>query len=148
MGISQEPLHGPFGEFPNLIASNLVLVTAVLFCTCALFCAEGALLCPFASASSKPTRIGQRKTYRGVGLFLARFSRGASPGNFWKKGVFWNIFFCKNWLGRVQGKIWAKKGLPLREKKTDKEKSHKGIGSQDAPEASQGQTRDVPDIWA
>ena len=30
------------------------------------------------------------------------------------------------------------------EKKTDKEKSHKGIWRSDAPEASQGQTRDVP----
>ena len=28
--------------------------------------------------------------------------------------------------------------------KTDKEKSHKGIWRSDAPEASQGQTRDVP----
>ena len=30
------------------------------------------------------------------------------------------------------------------EKKTNKEKSHKGIWRSDAPEASQGQTRDVP----
>ena len=29
-------------------------------------------------------------------------------------------------------------------KKTDKEKSHKGIWQSDAPEASQGQTQDVP----
>ena len=32
----------------------------------------------------------------------------------------------------------------LRREKTDKEKSHKGIWRSDAPEASQGQTRDVP----
>ena len=31
-----------------------------------------------------------------------------------------------------------------REKITDKEKSHKGIWRSDAPEASQGQNRDVP----
>ena len=32
----------------------------------------------------------------------------------------------------------------MERKKTDKEKSHKGIWRSDAPEASQGQTRDVP----
>ena len=44
----------------------------------------------------------------------------------------------KTFRGNCQGK--TKYG----EKKTDKEKSHKGIWRSDAPEASQGQTRDVP----
>ena len=35
-------------------------------------------------------------------------------------------------------------GRALWREKTDKEKSHKGIWRSDAPEASQGQTRDVP----
>ena len=35
-------------------------------------------------------------------------------------------------------------GANYGEKNTDKEKSHKGIWRSDAPEASQGQTRDVP----
>ena len=35
-------------------------------------------------------------------------------------------------------------GFEYGEKRTDKEKSHKGIWRSDAPEASQGQTRDVP----
>ena len=32
----------------------------------------------------------------------------------------------------------------IMERKTDKEKSHKGIWRSDAPETFQGQTRDVP----
>ena len=44
--------------------------------------------------------------------------------------------------------FWQRGFLPLpktgEKKKTDKEKSHKGIWRSDAPEASQGQTRDVP----
>ena len=36
------------------------------------------------------------------------------------------------------------RGYLYGEKKTDKEKSNKGIWRSDAPEASQGQTRDVP----
>ena len=35
-------------------------------------------------------------------------------------------------------------GQKFGEKKPDKEKSHKGIWRSDAPEASQGQTRDIP----
>ena len=40
-------------------------------------------------------------------------------------------------IARFRPSIWERK-------KTDKEKSHKEFGGRDAPEASQGQTRDVP----
>ena len=47
----------------------------------------------------------------------------------------------QNIITAIKGKEIAPK---LGEKKTDKGKSQKGIWRSDAPEASQGQTRDVP----
>ena len=53
------------------------------------------------------------------------------------------IYRMGSWRGaKIPGK-WERMGS-YGEKKTDKETSHKGIWRSDAPEASQGQTRDVP----
>ena len=66
-------------------------------------------------------RVGTRKG-TGKSLFLPKFCKGTSPLPTPPKNA--------------QKSIWREK--------TDKEKSHKGIWRSDAPEASQGQIRDVP----
>ena len=67
-----------------------------------------------------------------LGAFLRSFPRILGARQIGK-----SLFFFPGLLAFLAPKKYG-------EKKTDKEKSHKGIWRSDAPEASQGQTRDVP----